>query len=70
MTKIDYKGSVIAITGAAGSGKDTIKDIIEKKINNEIMVVSFAETLKRQFATAMFLAKLAYSNLQQFKTIN
>lgn len=57
MTKIDYKGSVIAITGAAGSGKDTIKDIIEKKINNEILVVSFAETLKRQFATAMFLAK-------------
>jgi hypothetical protein len=54
MTKIDYRGSVIAITGAAGSGKDTIKDIIENNINNEIVVVSFAETLKRQFATAMF----------------
>jgi len=57
MTKIDYKGSVIAITGAAGSGKDTIKDIIENNINNEIIVVSFAETLKRQFATALFVTQ-------------
>lgn len=56
MSKLNYKGSVIAVTGAAGSGKDTLKDLIQANITNEILVVSFAETLKRQFATALFLA--------------
>lgn len=57
MTKLDYKGSVIAVTGAAGSGKDTIKDIIQENINNQLYIVSFAETLKKQFSTALFLSK-------------
>lgn len=57
MTKLDYRGSVIAVTGAAGSGKDTIKDIIQENINNELYVVSFAETLKKQFSTALFLSR-------------
>lgn len=56
MNKINYLGSVIAVTGAAGSGKDTIKDMIQENISNQILTVSFAETLKSEFATALFLS--------------